>query len=242
MDAKNYRQTEWRWFAVAGWIVAGWVCLLIDVPLSRWCLADSIPGEIRALFHRGEVFGHAYGVLGIAIPLFLVDRTRRWQLALVVLSFVAAGLSADLLKLLFWRLRPYAYQELGWHGSTFVGAVGLGSWLEIKSLSHNAYHSFPSAHMAGAVAFACGLGRLYPAARSWFWVLAVLCAGNRIDGGAHFASDTCWGTSLGFLITHVLTDRWWMWCEDRDGRSASWRDAAPIHWMGGPVSTSRRAA
>jgi membrane-associated phospholipid phosphatase len=190
------------------WILAGCFCLPIDVALSRWFLADGLPGEIRALFHRGEVFGHGYGVLFIAVTIYLLDPGRRRLLAIVVVSFVAAGLTADLLKLQIWRARPYALQELGLGGRSLVGTLWthLDQWRE---MGRNAFHSFPSGHTAGAVAFAYGLGRMYPAARRWFYVLATLCALNRVDGGAHFASDVCWGVALGYLTALLVTEPLW---------------------------------
>ena len=43
---------------ILGLMVVGVACLPIDLPLSRWLLADVLSGDIRAIFHRVEVFGH----------------------------------------------------------------------------------------------------------------------------------------------------------------------------------------
>ncbi len=51
---------------------------------------------------------------------------------------------------------------------------------------------------------AYSLARVYPRGWKWFYLLAGLCAMNRIDGGAHFASDVCCGVALGYLIARLL--------------------------------------
>jgi membrane-associated phospholipid phosphatase len=206
-------------FIVVAWLLAGVCCLPIDVPLARAMLDGWTPGELRAVFRRGEVFGHAYGALAIVITIYVLDPRRRSKLLHVPACYLAGGLAADLVKLQVARMRPYAFVQSGEIGSTYLGSVwttpAARHW---PSILDHARHSFPSAHTAGAVAMAYSLGRLYPRGRWWFNVLAVLCAMNRIDGGAHFASDVCWGAALGYLMAHAVPS-----ADRLQSLTASWR-------------------
>jgi membrane-associated phospholipid phosphatase len=206
------------------WTLAACCCLPIDLPLSRWMLDGLLPGELRGMLRRAELFGHAYGLLGILITIFLLDPARRGKLWHAATCFLAAGLAADAIKLQVWRMRPRPYLEGGFAGSTFLGSIWTSSeGLSWSKLADNAQHSFPSAHTAAAVAFAYSLSGLYPTARKWFYTLALLCAMNRIDGGAHFASDVCIGVALGHVIAVHLpsSDRLEAWIGRRLGRPTS---------------------
>lgn len=185
---------------VAFCLLAGLLLLPFDLAISSWLINDALPSDIRAVFHRVESFGHTYGLICIAITIYLLDPPRRKQLAHLVTAFAFAGLTADLIKLQIWRVRPRSYFDLGLEGSTFAGSFWSSFSWDWSIVSNTAYHSFPSAHTACAVALAIHLGRLYPAGRVWFMVLAALCAMNRVDGGAHYASDVCWGAAVGFLV------------------------------------------
>jgi membrane-associated phospholipid phosphatase len=59
-----------------------------------------------------------------------------------------------------------------------------------------------------AVAFAIGLGWLYPRGRYVFMTLAVLAAVQRIAGSAHFLSDVFWGGSLGYFLGRGIMAGW----------------------------------
>ena len=112
---------------------------------------------------------------------------------------------ADLLKLMVWRTRPRSFEMEQSVWDSFDGSLFVARF-ELDQLFDSAQHSFPSAHTAVAVGLAIALGRMYPRARGWFLFLSALCALNRTDGGAHFASDVCWGACLG-CFTILLVDR-----------------------------------
>jgi membrane-associated phospholipid phosphatase len=199
---------------VAAWITIAILCLPWDLPLARAAHAGVVPADLRALLHRAEVFGHAYGALGIMVTVYLLDPPRRRRLVHVLASFLAAGLASDAVKLQVWRMRPRNYIESELSGSTFVGTVWTDWPVDWAWLMDHAHHSFPSAHTSAGVAMAWSLGRLYPAGRTWFYVLAGLCALSRIDGEAHFASDVCVGAALGYWIAASLPsaermEGWW---------------------------------
>ncbi|MCA9152800.1 MAG: phosphatase PAP2 family protein [Planctomycetales bacterium] len=208
-----------RLLVILGLIVLGLACLPIDLAMSRWFLQGGLPGEIRSIFHRGEVFGHGYGVLAVVITIYLVNPQRRRQVGVAAASFAVAGLTANVLKIQFWRVRPYAGVSIPEVRDTFVGSFWTGSSRDLVEFSNNALRSFPSGHTAGAVAFAYALGRMYPQGRGWFMLLAALCAGNRVDGGAHFLSDVFWGAAVGMLASTWVTDRMWSRVELRPDSS-----------------------
>jgi membrane-associated phospholipid phosphatase len=161
---------------------------------------DSVPGEIRAIFRRAEVFGHAYGIAAIAITVYVLDPERRKSVPRLIANCLAAGLAADVFKVMFWRTRPRGFELLPKDDSTWVGSIWTTDNWTWDILFDSSRHSFPSAHTATAVAMAITLSKLYPAGRNWFALLAALCAANRIDGGAHYVSDVCWGAALSILL------------------------------------------
>ena len=48
-------------------------CLMIDVPLARLFRTQPFPTEVRRMLERAEVFGHAYGVIGIAVTIAVLS-------------------------------------------------------------------------------------------------------------------------------------------------------------------------
>ena len=180
------------------WVIVGVLCLAFDRPLARWMLDGGLPGDVRALFHRVEAFGHTYGLICIAITVYLLDVGRRNRVAGMVGAFAAAGIAADLVKICVWRVRPCRMEDVMASTSSYYGNLITAETDRLTIALDSTYHSFPSAHTACAVALAFALGKMYPQARTWFYFLAAMCALNRIDGGAHFASDVCWGAALGY--------------------------------------------
>lgn len=197
------------------WILLGIVCLPFEQPLARWLMDGGLSGDIRAVFHRVESFGHTYGLICIAVTIYLLDPSRRRQLPRIVATFATAGLVADVIKLSVWRIRPRSFAEMSFGESTFAGSIFSPSRIDWSIVSDSAYHSLPSAHTACAVALAIELGRLYPSGRRWFLVLAALCGMNRIDGGAHYASDVCWGAALGYVVVTSMAHIDWYRVADR---------------------------
>lgn len=189
---------------VASWVLAGVCCLAIDEPLAKWCVAGGLPGEVRAMFARCESFGHGYGALAILVTIYVLDSANRQRLPLLAACYLAAGMSANVIKAQVWRVRPRIWIEAGGTADTWYGSLWTRSDWQWPALWAHEHQSFPSSHTACAVAFALALGSLYPAGRRWFLVLAAFCAFNRIDGGAHFASDVCWGAALGYAAAQVV--------------------------------------
>ena len=208
--------------AVLALIVLGCLFVPADVAIAKLALLESVPGELQAIFRRAEVFGHAYGIAAIAGTIYLLDPERRKFLPRLVGNCLAAGLTADLLKVMFWRTRPRTFSALPQDESTWIGTIWTEQTWTWDILFDSSRHSFPSAHTATAVAMAITLSVLYPAGRYWFATLAAFCAANRIDGGAHYVSDVCWGAALGILVMIVMYRGKWVnqffarWEQDED--------------------------
>ena len=203
------------WWLFIGLILAGFLMLPLDVRLSAFCDADGLPGELSRMLHRAEFFGHAYGVLGIAVTVYMVDVAQRRKLGRLLACSLGAGLAVDIIKGLVHRTRPHNFDfELGvaesFRGLSFLNAENWGDLLS------SANHSLPSAHTAAAVGLAIALGWMYPHARRWFIMVACMVGASRVDGSAHFASDVFWGAAVGHLVAVTCLGH---------GRIANWFDA-----------------
>jgi membrane-associated phospholipid phosphatase len=119
-----------------------------------------------------------------------VRATRRaWYLAVAP---TAAGLLAEILKLLLRRERPEAnaglYGFRAWSDQPF-STVGL---------------ALPSSHTMVAFGAATALARLFPRAR-WLWfTLAIGCGVTRILSRAHFLSDVALGAVMGWTVAWAV--------------------------------------
>jgi membrane-associated phospholipid phosphatase len=189
---------------VVGFAVLGCLLLPLDMPLARTFVNDVTPDELRAIFHRAEVFGHFYGLVAICVTIWLLDARNRRFVPTIFMAAAGAGLVADLLKMVVWRVRPCRCELQRTVWETFSGHLFSEPWWEGHQMFSSTQHSLPSAHAAMAAALAVALTRSYPAGRVWFWTLAFLVGMNRVDGGAHFASDVCWGTALGYGFAGAL--------------------------------------
>jgi membrane-associated phospholipid phosphatase len=191
------RAIDRPWKVIFAMCVAGCLVLPLDVPVSRFCLNQGTPGEIRRMLDRVEFFGHGYGVLGIVITICVLTphlRRHTWRVASCAMG---AGVFADLIKLTYQRTRPCAFDFQAGVATTFRG-FSLASRENRDVMFHAGYQSLPSAHTATAFGLAIALSWLYPRGKIWFLTLAILVAASRVDGGAHFLSDVCWGAACGY--------------------------------------------
>jgi len=177
--------------------LAGVAALGIDLPVARWFLDGRCPWLLAKLFALAEVFGHGLGVAMILAALFQLDRMGRWAVPRIAACTAAAGISADLVKLLIVRVRPRCFDFTGTVADTF------GRWFPLLT-THAGAQSFPSGHVATAVGLAVGLTWLYPQGRYLFAALAVLAAFQRMESGAHYPSDVLFAAALGYLVAQAF--------------------------------------
>ncbi len=174
-------------------LVAGIFALPLDLAIARWCLARNCPDAIHEILVNAEPFAHGIGVAVILLAAWILDPKRRWAMPRVALAVVAAGMFANLGKLMVARTRPNFFDYEGTVLSTFE------NWLPLTSAG-SAAQSTPSAHAATAVALAIALAWIYPRGRLLFAALAVFATMHRVEIGVHFVSDALWGAAVGWFF------------------------------------------
>ena len=230
---------RWRDLLLPAVLLAGsLVALSVDFPISQWFIDGNCPGFFRECFELVEPFGNGLGVIVIVVAVSMLDPFRRAAVPRIMAAALGAGLMADVVKLTIARTRPcqFAFQGDVW--DTFGGFFPFIS-------AGSGGQSFPSAHTAVAVGLAVVLSRLYPRGRGLFAALAVLVACQRIQGGAHYLSDTMVGAAVGCLVGAVCLHR---------GLLGAWFDRYEYHFRAldrpalrvppksGQVEPQRRAA
>lgn len=142
-----------------------------------------------------RTFGYLPFWLMAALGLALHDRPRAdwWRRgALLGAAPTAAGMLAELLKLLVRRGRPQddtaGYLFRAWSDHP-LSTRGFG---------------FPSSHAVVAFAAAAILARLFPRARVVWYAAATGCAISRLLAHAHFLSDVVAAALLGIAVAAVL--------------------------------------
>lgn len=169
---------------------------LWDRAVAEWAfrLPRSWANTARRLSALGE--GVYWMVLVIAIGLTGVVRKRpavaAWA-GKTVLAIAAAGIAANLLKVVAGRARPRALDTGVW-GFHFL------------EFGYR-FNSFPSGHAAIAAAVAASICLTRPAAWPLAAVLWMALAGGRVLTGSHFVSDVLAGGAVGIALM-VLVDRW----------------------------------
>jgi membrane-associated phospholipid phosphatase len=220
----------WRRYAAYLPVIAAFIAatmLWVDVPVMH--AADELPPGFRAVVNQLTDFGRGVWpltplvvmlVAGTVLLLPSLSFMTRGALTAAIIKvgymFVAIGLTglADtIIKRIIGRVRPsdlgaFAYEPLSWRSE---------------------YASFPSGHAANAFATLVAVGLIFPRARPFLWVYALLIAASRVIVSSHFSSDVIGGAVFGAFGAIVIRD----WCAVRrlgfyvgsDGR---------VHPMPGP--------
>lgn len=169
---------------------------LWDRTVAEWAfrLPRSWANAARRLSALGE--GMYWMVLVFAIGVTGAIRKRPavavWA-GRTVLAIAAAGIAANVLKVVAGRARPRALDTGVW-GFHFL------------EFGYR-FNSFPSGHAAIAAAVAASICLARPAAWPLAAVLWLALAGGRVLTGSHFVSDVLAGGAVGVALM-VLVDRW----------------------------------
>lgn len=171
--------------------------LFIDHPLAGYLKAHRYKGELSNLFQAAEHFGTPYGAALILITMWIVLPETRRRISRTAAGAIAAGLTANIGKLLVTRLRPDTFDFAQPIQASITGFLKFGQ-------GGSRHQSFPSAHTAFAFAFAVMLGDLFPKGRVWFLCIAVLVALQRVFATAHYPSDILAGAAVGWMIAWIF--------------------------------------
>lgn len=167
-----------------------------DVALGTRLAADRDKPVVKAVAWVGKVadqgplyaIGAAFLVIGCS--------SRRGRLAAAGISMLAAVGMADagksLTKRMVKRTRPHVLLEEGHYAAEAGGS------------DRKPEQSFPSGHVAGSVAAARALTRIFPEARPWPMLVAAALGVTRVLKGAHWPLDLVAGAVIG-LIAEAVT-------------------------------------
>lgn len=134
----------------------------------------------------------------VAIALWAHDKGSpkwRWRGGLMLLVPTVAGALAELLKLVFRRLRP------GEMSPEYVFRSFLDNPWSNKGLG------LPSSHVMVAMGAAVVLARLFPRVWWMWYLIAIGCGLTRMLAVAHYASDVAVAAVVAYIVGDVLM-RW----------------------------------
>jgi membrane-associated phospholipid phosphatase len=201
-------------------VLAGMLALIVDVPLSRAIVKGQAWHSVHGFLEAVEPFGRPAAVIAVSLAVLLCGGARRGAGFRIAAGSLLAGLAVDLLKLCLARIRPRHFDFQGTVFDTFSGMLP-------GSAAGSALQSWPSGHTAMAVGFCLGLSAVFPRGRWLFRVLAALVALQRIESGAHYASDTLFAASVAVAV-HILVFS--------GGPLARWFDGIEARWAGGDAT------
>lgn len=181
-------------------LFAGLASMTVDLPLARAMHHQKILHRLHGFLETIEPFGQPTAIVMTALAIALCDPRRRRLMPRLLAASLGSGVAADIVKLLVARTRPRHHDLETTVMNTFQGI--LPGWDAGSRMQ-----SFPSAHTATAVGFCLALSTLFPQGSALFAAAAGLVALQRIEAGAHFLSDACFGAALGYAICLVLFRR-----------------------------------
>jgi len=172
LSAPTFHDSEFgRWFRVFGFLPV-WLTAVVLFVLHDW--PRGTPGA------RGPAYWRGLFVLG---------------------SVLAAGVLAEVLKIVLRRERPWshdgAYVFRPWSPEPFyTGGLAL-----------------PSSHVLIAAAGCLALAKLFPRTRFVWYAFIVACAFSRVASRAHFLSDVSLAALGGIVVSALM----WKWYERKVG-------------------------
>lgn len=176
-------------------VLAGILALSIDLPVARFCHIDHGGRFAHDFLDQIEPFGQPVAVLIVCLSLYLTRGVTGREARLIALGAVMPGIIVNIIKGCVGRMRPnYVLTLPDFSGEildTFQGWFLL--WFGGSKLQ-----SFPSGHTAFVAGFCLSLWARFPRAGWLFCTVAVLVALQRIEGAAHFVSDTIWGAAVAY--------------------------------------------
>jgi membrane-associated phospholipid phosphatase len=186
--------------------IAAALALPFDMAVMSYFQGEEDWAAIHDLVSLAEVFAHGVGAACILLTAYVLDVAQRRRMPRIIAAVAAAGLSADVIKVLVGRMRPRALAvDQVW--DSFAGWFPMFCPEIRQGVSVSNCQSFPSGHATVATALAIGLCVLYPRGRWLFVGFAVLASMQRIESSAHYVSDTLAGAALACLVCAACLDR-----------------------------------
>jgi membrane-associated phospholipid phosphatase len=181
--------------------LAAAVSIILSLLLDRWAF-DTLfypPVHERDWGRFLRSIGSLVFWTPLAIAVWLEGRARDApkprQASLLVLAPVAAGLVAEILKILLRRERP---------------SLHAGEWV-FRSFAERPFSTsalgLPSSHVMVAFGGAAVLARLFPRAAPVAYLLAAGCGLTRVLSRGHFLSDVVVGAVAGWAVGALLWRR-----------------------------------
>jgi len=138
-------------------------------------------------------------VIAFASPALAAATRARWlhfgtRMQYLFLAVLIPVLASELIKWAAGRGRPFVGGKA--NAFNFVPFTGT-----------EAYYSFPSSHAVTGFALAFAVGALWPLARPWMLIYAILIAASRLVLLAHHPSDVVAGALIGVL--GAMAVRYW---------------------------------
>ncbi len=199
---------------VAGLVTAllGIAAISIDLPVSSSLRHWKLPGDIAKAIMLSEAFAHSLGAAAILISAYVLAPTRRRAVCAAMIITLACGLTSNLLKGCFPRVRPHSAElirvakpgEFDFKSGAAAPRLADGRELVPVRLTDSRQRSFPSGHSATAWGLALGLTLVFPRGLILFACFACLASLQRIVSGAHYPTDVLAGAAIAFAVTALL--------------------------------------
>jgi membrane-associated phospholipid phosphatase len=198
----HHRAAGRRWWLIIAAAFALAIAFGFDATIDAAVAANRIrPIELAARF-VSRFLAWQWLMGAAVIALFVASRMRRrdWQrvLCTMIVAASVAGLSADLLRGLSGRTRPYSRTPQG-----FYGPRENSQWL----IGRHEFNSFPSGHTATITAFVLPLIAWRRRLATVMVPVITIVAGARVYIGAHHLSDVIAGAALGAVVALLVCRR-----------------------------------
>lgn len=187
-------------------LVATPFCFLVDLQIASNVNYKVLPGDLRTILACSEAFSHVYGVTLILLAIWLSAPLLRPKLKGIALMLVATSVIVTIAKNTVLRIRPRQNAAVSFDSvwDTFEGINPIFTELDFSRIGESTFQSYPSGHTAMAFVLAIGLTLALPKSRGFFFLFAVLAAGQRIGFAAHFLSDVVAGAAFALFSSAVF--------------------------------------
>jgi len=127
------------------------------------------------------------------------QKNKELFITMLLSSFVARFLFTELIRILYYRPRPFIVPpEILVKSQIYVTQL----------LPHVSSSSFPSGHASFAFALALAVYYYYPKTGGVFFVLAVLMGAARVAAGVHWPLDILGGAVIGIITAWIVHNLW----------------------------------